>query len=41
MPAENGTSGTTIPKPIRSMKTVKKMTRIEGLRFMFKKASGV
>ena len=29
-----GTSGTTMPKPMRSMKTVRKMTSIEGLRFM-------
>ena len=29
-----GVSGTTMPKPTRSMKTVRKMTRMEGLRFI-------
>ena len=30
VPAETGTSGTTMPKPMRSMKTVRKMTRRDG-----------
>jgi hypothetical protein len=31
-----GTKGTTIPKPTRSMKTVKKMTKTEG--FLMRRA---
>ena len=30
-----GASGTTMPKPTRSMKTVSRTTRMDGLRFIF------
>lgn len=33
--AYRGNSGSTMPNPIRSIKTVRKMTSSDGLRFIF------